>query len=565
MTILLQRTKILFSTTLIAAALFAGCGDSEDFVFTNTNAVPVQPIAQPPLAQADSFQALGDATLNQAAAGVLANDTVNGATITAFDAIGSQGGAINLNGDGSFAYTPVVGFVGAETFTYTLSNADGDSTATVTLTSTGFGRFVDNSGANGTGTQASPFNNLPDAVTAAQNGDTIYVARGNGTNSGMTGGVNLPPGVDLIGEGIGLILSQTIEPQGQAPMIEGPIICGGDNTVSGFHIDASGSVGVGASGVANITVTDNTFANDTANHVEVTNVTGQVVVNNNTFGPTTLGCVDMDFDNISDVSVTFDDNVLNDDGTVNPSGHGLNILFQGTTTGSVVAMGNTLDSPDNAASFEAGLRFRAQDTAQAVVNFTGNMITNTEDTGIFVEGSGSGQSITSTIQENTVTGAGGRGIGLSNNAMATVTGNSAADTGSRGISFTVTTSDVTGQAIISGNNISDTGSAAIAVSDNIGSGTEIRAAVRSNTITTTATNAIDLVSRNVGCFAVTGNTVNKDIEIEANNTPCDLEQGDVLTGGPLDTLNTLNAGAVVEFQTFSSGSFTFREAGFCGF
>ena len=131
------KGKILVGATALAAVLATGCGDSENFVFTNTGNVPVPVQPAPPVAVNDAFNALGNATVNQAAAGVLANDTTNGASIASFDPVGSQGGSIVLNPDGSFTYTPVFGYVGAETFGYTLANNGGTSQATVTMTSNG--------------------------------------------------------------------------------------------------------------------------------------------------------------------------------------------------------------------------------------------------------------------------------------------------------------------------------------------------------------------------------------------------------------------------------------------
>jgi len=68
---------------------------------------------------------------------VLNNDTViDNATITNFDATSVNGGTVVDNGDGTFDYTPALGFVGDDTFTYTLCDDDTPascSTATVTL------------------------------------------------------------------------------------------------------------------------------------------------------------------------------------------------------------------------------------------------------------------------------------------------------------------------------------------------------------------------------------------------------------------------------------------------
>ena len=69
---------------------------------------------------------------------VLINDTViDNATITSFDTTSTNGGIVADNGGGTFSYTPPVGFIGIDTFTYTLCDDDTPascSTATVTIT-----------------------------------------------------------------------------------------------------------------------------------------------------------------------------------------------------------------------------------------------------------------------------------------------------------------------------------------------------------------------------------------------------------------------------------------------
>jgi Bacterial Ig domain/Cadherin-like domain len=99
-----------------------------------------------PVAVDDSYSTKVNTPLNQAAPGVLANDTLNGGAIFSYGAttgaeqttIGSatptsQGGSVSLNADGSFSYTPPTDFSGDDTFKYVLKNSVGSSTATVTL------------------------------------------------------------------------------------------------------------------------------------------------------------------------------------------------------------------------------------------------------------------------------------------------------------------------------------------------------------------------------------------------------------------------------------------------
>lgn len=71
-----------------------------------------------------------------AATGVLTNDSrgVPAAMITAYTQSMHTVIPITLNPDGSFTYAPTMGYVGPDSFTYTLTNSVGSSTATVNLT-----------------------------------------------------------------------------------------------------------------------------------------------------------------------------------------------------------------------------------------------------------------------------------------------------------------------------------------------------------------------------------------------------------------------------------------------
>ena len=74
-----------------------------------------------------------------AAQGVLANDTRGTPVATISSNTQPAHGTVSVNPDGSFVYTPAMGYVGADSFTYTISNGNGmfgtgSSTATVTIT-----------------------------------------------------------------------------------------------------------------------------------------------------------------------------------------------------------------------------------------------------------------------------------------------------------------------------------------------------------------------------------------------------------------------------------------------
>jgi hypothetical protein len=99
-----------------------------------------------PVAVDDAYTTTLNTSLNQPAPGVLANDTLFGASIFSYGAttgaeqttIGtatptSAAGSVTLNADGSFSYTPATGFKGNDTFKYVIKNNVASSTATVTI------------------------------------------------------------------------------------------------------------------------------------------------------------------------------------------------------------------------------------------------------------------------------------------------------------------------------------------------------------------------------------------------------------------------------------------------
>src|SRR4029079_7260460 len=81
-------------------------------------------------------------TLNQTAPGILANDSdLDGDSLTANKVTDPAHGSVTLNTDGSFTYTPVSNYFGADSFTYQASDGTASSTvATVNLSVTNINR-----------------------------------------------------------------------------------------------------------------------------------------------------------------------------------------------------------------------------------------------------------------------------------------------------------------------------------------------------------------------------------------------------------------------------------------
>jgi hypothetical protein len=96
----------------------------------------VQRVNHAPVANNDSYPPVANTPLIVPAPGVLANDSdPDGDPITAVLVSGPAHGSLALNPDGSFTYTPAVGYTGTDTFTYKANDGQADSNVTtVTLT-----------------------------------------------------------------------------------------------------------------------------------------------------------------------------------------------------------------------------------------------------------------------------------------------------------------------------------------------------------------------------------------------------------------------------------------------
>jgi hypothetical protein len=95
-----------------------------------------QRVNHAPMANGDGYGLVANAPLTVPAAGVLANDSdPDGDPITAILVSGPAHGSLSLNSDGSFAYTPALGYTGGDSFTYKANDGQADSNvATVSLT-----------------------------------------------------------------------------------------------------------------------------------------------------------------------------------------------------------------------------------------------------------------------------------------------------------------------------------------------------------------------------------------------------------------------------------------------
>lgn len=99
-------------------------------------AIVVKPPNQAPIALDDSYIAVKDTLLTVApGSGLFINDSDDvDFELDTFDAASAEGGTVVVNGDGSFTYDPPAGYVGIDTFTYTIKDSPAlTDTATVTI------------------------------------------------------------------------------------------------------------------------------------------------------------------------------------------------------------------------------------------------------------------------------------------------------------------------------------------------------------------------------------------------------------------------------------------------
>jgi hypothetical protein len=219
----------------------------------------------PPVPQDDAFEAIGNVTVPVDAPGVLANDT-DGENDALSAVAGTfpttSGGTVTMNADGSFTYLSAAGFIGADSFTYTVTDGQDSVTATVTMTSTYRVWYVDNAAGPGDGRDASPFNTLAGAEAASTAGETIFVRTGAAP---YDGGITLKTGQSLTGQGVPANVTATLNGQtvvllaaGSAPTITkasgATIQLATNNVVQGVNVNSAAGAGIAGSGFGTLTV-----------------------------------------------------------------------------------------------------------------------------------------------------------------------------------------------------------------------------------------------------------------------------------------------------------------------
>lgn len=97
-------------------------------------AIIITPGNTAPIAIDDNYSTNKNTALTIAAPGVFANDTDDTSfSLDTYDATSAHGGTVSMGTGGGFTYTPPTGFVGFDTFTYTITDGTLTDTGTVTI------------------------------------------------------------------------------------------------------------------------------------------------------------------------------------------------------------------------------------------------------------------------------------------------------------------------------------------------------------------------------------------------------------------------------------------------
>jgi hypothetical protein len=389
-----------------------------------TFTITITPVADPPTANPDFYDTVGNTLLQVAASktvadpavfvtgSVLSNDTdpdtpPGSLTVTA---LGSTPGAVvTLNSDGTFTYLPPAGHPGpTDTFSYQVSDGTSTSTGTVTITLKSRVWYVRNNTGAGLGRSTDPFATLASAEAASVAGDTVFVFTGDGTILNQNAGFTLKSNQRLIGQGVALTVPVSVNGgpnptvliavAGTKPKISnaagnGVTASGVSNvTVAGVQITGATDDGISGSVVSGFTLSDSTVSsNGNAGGdagIDFANVTGTVSVTNST------------------ITGSAEDNVA----IRNTSGSA-NVTISGSTISNTAAGGND------------GVQLQASGTATMTVSAIGNTFAANRGDHFQAVGVGTGN-VTVTFKNNTLTGghALGLGQGVSLNAGGTFAG-----------------------------------------------------------------------------------------------------------------------------------------------
>ncbi len=312
----------------------------------------------------------------------------------------AHGGSVSMNSNGTFTYTPPVGFTGSDSFTFQVSDGFTSTSGTATITVTNRVWYVnDNNGTNGNGTSTSPFNTLASVNGASASGDFIFLYGG----PTYGGGIALKASQTLVGQSFGLTVGgQTVVPaSGANPTITNTggtgITLGEGDAIDGITVSGTSGAGISATAI-------NAFSLDPSD--AISNTTGDAL------------------------DISGGTGTISDGATISTSnGHSVNI--SGRTGGTITNSGAITDN---------GKGITLASNAGATIAFTGKIAASTAANTAFVATGGG--TITATSTGSTLTTTTGTALDVASTTI-----------GSNGLNF----QSISSNGAADGINLSSTG------------------------------------------------------------------------------------------------------------
>jgi hypothetical protein len=423
------------------------------------------------------------------AAGLSGGDSSD-APITYAVVVSPMNGTLTIfNANGTFLYTPNVGNISGDSFTYNATSNGVTVTRMATITFSGRVWYVDNATASGTndGRSNTPFKTMT-AVGAASTttGDYIYVSKGSGAT---TGSYTMLTSQSLIGAGATLSVGGVLTVPGAAantPTLSGSLALANSVTVNGIDMNTGTAPAISGVAVTGINVTARNVTTTTATAVSIAGSSGTMTFSSITAGTSAAGPLS----GISIANYNGSFTVTGDGGaTSNGSGgtiqrtssHAVSLSsIVGTVSLNYMNISNSGANGINAASISNIIlnHCNVSDTAGNAALDDGVKLTNTSGT--------------IAITASSITGSRHQGVTIDNLNMAlaglTMTGTTISGTAGgdgmlmqmRGTS-TLTSATIGGTAVANGNTFSNNASTALQV-ENSDSSNTLSLTVRNNTV-----------------------------------------------------------------------------------
>lgn len=267
----------------------------------------------------------------------------------------TQGGLVSMAADGSFVYTPPVGFAGpSDTFTYTLTAGGGlTDTATVTINLGGIVWYVNSLAGAGDGRSHSPFNSMNAAAAAAQQNQVIYVHSGS-----PAGATALKTNQTLWGAGAAFTLNGLTIPAASAPVLQSTVTLANGVLISSLTVNGNGGAAIEGAGLTGVETLASVSISGGTSGLNLSNFGGSLIATGGVWTGVTSG---------AEVLVSGGSGTLSIGAAVANIG-ARSIDVQGKTGGSVTFSGPVTD---------IGAGIHLESNGGAAIAFTGGLALNT--------------------------------------------------------------------------------------------------------------------------------------------------------------------------------------------